>query len=157
MNILFFLKPKSEVAFVYDDCTLRQALEVMQRNKYSAIPMISREGEVTGTLTEGDILWGIKDLKNLNVKSAEKIYIRNFPRKTHFGTVAADATMEDLIKSAMSQNFVPVVDDQKKFIGIITRRSIIEYCYSKLINCENKSQGVKTEAAGTKDGTFDCL
>lgn len=41
-------------------------------------------------------------------------------------------TMEDLIQKAMNQNFVPVVDDQKKFIGIITRKSIIEYCYEKL-------------------------
>ena len=40
--------------------------------------------------------------------------------------------MEDLIRKAMNQNFVPVVDDQKKFIGIITRKSIIEYCYEKL-------------------------
>lgn len=36
----------------------------------------------------------------------------------------------------MSQNFVPVVDDQNKFIGIITRRSIIEYCYDKLNECD---------------------
>lgn len=32
----------------------------------------------------------------------------------------------------MNQNFVPVVDDQKKFIGIVTRKSIMEYCYEKL-------------------------
>ena len=35
-------------------------------------------------------------------------------------------------RKAMNQNFVPVVDDQNKFIGIITRKSIIEYCYEKL-------------------------
>ena len=50
--------------------------------------------------------------------------------------VAADADMEDLVKKAMNQNFVPVVDDQNKFIGIITRRSIIEYCYDKLNDCD---------------------
>ena len=40
--------------------------------------------------------------------------------------------MEDLIQKSMNQNYVPVVDDQKKFIGIVTRKSIIEYCYEKL-------------------------
>ena len=40
--------------------------------------------------------------------------------------------MEDLLQKAMNQNFVPVVDDQKKLIGIITRKSIIEYCYEKI-------------------------
>ena len=43
MNILFFLTPKSEVAFIYDDETLRQALEKMEYHKYSAVPMINRQ------------------------------------------------------------------------------------------------------------------
>ena len=39
----------------------------------------------------------------------------------------------------MNQNFVPVVDDQKKFIGIVTRKSIMEYCYEKLKNFDRKT------------------
>lgn len=136
MNILFFLKPKSEVAYIYDDCTLRQVLETMEYHKYASIPMLNREGEFIGTITEGDLLWGIKDYKNLNIKGAETVFIRDFPRKAEFDVVAADADMEDLVKKAMNQNFVPVVDDQNKFIGIITRKSIIEYCYDKLNDCD---------------------
>jgi len=36
-----------------------------------------------------------------------------------------------LIDKALNQNFVPVVDDQKNFIGIITRKDIIRYFYNK--------------------------
>lgn len=132
MNILFFLKPKIEVAYVYDHCTLRQVLETMEHHKYSSIPMINRYGEYVGTITEGDLLWGIKDYKNLNIKEAENIFIKDFPRKADYAAVDADSDMKDLVKRAMDQNFIPVVDDQGKFIGIITRRSIIEYCYDKL-------------------------
>ena len=60
MNILFFLKPKSEVAFIYDYSTLRQVLETMEFHKYASIPMLNKAGEYVGTMTEGDILWGIK-------------------------------------------------------------------------------------------------
>ena len=35
--------------------------------------------------------------------------------------------MEDLLDKAMQQNFVPVLDDNKSFIGIITRRDIMKY------------------------------
>ena len=136
MNILFFLKPKNEVAYIYNDCMLRQVLETMEYHKYASIPMLNREGEFVGTVTEGDLLWGIKSYKNLDIKSAETIFIRDFPRKANFDVVPADADMEDLVKTAMNQNFVPVVDDQNKFIGIITRRSIIEYCYDKLNDCD---------------------
>ena len=31
MNILFYLKPKSEVVYLYDDFTLRQVLEKMEK------------------------------------------------------------------------------------------------------------------------------
>ena len=44
--------------------------------------------------------------------------------------------MEELINRAMNQNFVPVVDDQDKFIGIITRKDIIQYFYNKLNEAE---------------------
>ena len=40
MNILFFLTPKSEVAYISEEDTLRQALEKMEHHKYSAIPII---------------------------------------------------------------------------------------------------------------------
>ena len=48
--------------------------------------------------------------------------------------------MEDLIDKALNQNFVPVVDDQKNFIGIITRKDIIKYFYQKCENAEERSK-----------------
>ena len=138
MNILFFLKPKSEVAFIYDYCTLRQVLETMEYHKYASIPMLNREGEYVGTITEGDLLWGIKSYQNMDLKRAENIFIQDFPRKEDYEAVSADADMEDLLRKAMNQNFVPVVDDQKKFIGIITRKTIIEYCYERMQEMESE-------------------
>ena len=49
--------------------------------------------------------------------------------------MTAESNMEDLIGRAMEQNFVPVIDDQGHFIGIITRRDIIGYCYDRLKEC----------------------
>lgn len=132
MNILFFLKPKSEVAYVHDYGTLRQVLETMEYHKYASIPMLNKSGEYVGTITEGDLLWGIKRYTNLNLKEAENIFIQDFPRKVDYVAVSINSDMEDLLQKAMNQNFVPVVDDQKKFIGIVTRKSIMEYCYEKL-------------------------
>ena len=132
MNVLFFLKPKGDLAYVYDDCSLRQGLEKLERSGFTAIPMINREGKYIGTITEGDLLWGIKRYTDLNLKEAENIFIKDFPRKADYVPVSVDSDMEDLLRKAMNQNFVPVIDDQKKFIGIITRKSIIEYCYEKL-------------------------
>ena len=57
----FFLKPKSNIAYIYDHYTLRQALEKMKYYGYSAIPMIDAEGKYAGTVSEGDLLWAIME------------------------------------------------------------------------------------------------
>lgn len=137
MNILFFLKPKAEVTFVYDYHTLRQAMEIMEYHKYSSIPMINREGKYVGTITEGDLLWGLKKLNILNLKGAEDIAITKIARRADYRPVSADSNMEDLMEKAMDQNFVPVIDDQENFIGIITRKDIIGYCYEKIKKIAN--------------------
>ena len=132
MNILFFLRPKDEVAYIYDYHTLRQAMEIMEYHKYSSVPIINKDGKFVGTITEGDLLWGLKKQNILNLKDAESIAITKISRRQDYRPVKADSDMEDLVCRAMEQNFVPVVDDSDNFIGIITRKDIISYCYNKI-------------------------
>lgn len=127
MNILFFLTPKSEVAYIFDEESLRQALEKMEYHKYSAVPIISRQGRYVGTLTEGDLLWYIKNQLSLNLQEAQRIPVTAVPRRSDNFPVSADSKMEDLLDKAMMQNFVPVLDDDKSFIGIVTRKDIMKY------------------------------
>ena len=143
MNILFFLTPKSEVAYINEDETLRQALEKMERHKYSSVPIINRFGRYIGTITEGDMLWGIKNQFHLNLKEAEEVPVMAIPRRNDYRPVRADSKMEDMIDRALSQNFIPVVDDQKNFIGIIKRKDIIKYFYDKLGKEERERAAVR--------------
>ena len=113
MNVLFSLTPKSEVAYLYDDYSLRQALEKMEHYRYSAVPVIDRNGCYVGTLTEGDLLWYIKDHKIVDLHMTEEIPLSQVERRWYNEPVN-----------------VPVIDDKKIFIGIIRRKDIIEYCYN---------------------------
>lgn len=134
MNILFFLTPKSDVAYIFEDETLRQTVEKMEHRKFSYIPILNKEGKYTGTISEGDLLWGIKRL-NINItdlKQMEDVSIMAIPRRATYKPVHADADMEDLLDRAINQNYVPVIDDKGSFIGIITRKEIIKYCYKEM-------------------------
>ncbi len=132
MNILFFLKPKSECIYVYDDDSLRQVWETMETHRYASIPMISRKtGAYKGTVTEGDLLWHIKNCHGLNFEDAEKIRIRDIKRYRDNQPVNAGAKMEDLFSKVIQQNFVPVIDSERCFIGIITRKEVIQYLCEK--------------------------
>lgn len=131
MNILFYLVPKSEVMYLYDDYSMRQAVEKMEYHKYSSVPMITRDGRYAGTLTEGDILWEMKRRGITNVYETEEIILKKMQRKRDNQPVNVNCRIEDLVMTSMNQNFVPVIDDNGIFIGIVTRKSIIEYCYNQ--------------------------
>ena len=131
-NILFFLTPKALCSFVYDDYTIRQALEKMESAGYAALPILNRRGEYRGTLTEGDILWALKNMCYMDMRQAEARRIMEISRRKDNVPVRVTTGMHDLVERASNQNFVPVVDDKDAFIGIVTRGSIIKYCYEQL-------------------------
>ncbi len=131
-NILFFLTPKALCAYLYDDYTIRQALEKMEAAGYSAIPILNRRGEYRGTLTEGDLLWAMKNICYMDMRQAEARRIMEITRRKDNVPVRVTTSMQDLVERASNQNFVPVVDDKDAFIGLVTRKAIIKYCQEKL-------------------------
>lgn len=137
MNIAYFLIPKSSVAYLYDDFTFRQGLEKMRHHGYTAIPVISRDGQYVGTVSEGDFLWRIlevnqDDQRAFSMREMEQLHICDIIRSDHhYPSVRITVSMDDLLTSAMNQNFIPVVDDYNCFIGIVTRKDIIRYFADK--------------------------
>ena len=130
MNIAYFLLPKGRVAYLYDDCTFRQGLEKMRHHGYTAIPVVSRTGQYVGTVSEGDFLWRLlsgDSAERRTMKDLEQLQIRDILQPHSYPSVRITVTMDELLESAMNQNFIPVVDDAGSFIGIVTRKDIIRY------------------------------
>ena len=131
-NILFFLTPKAMCSYLYDDHTIRQALEKMEVAGYNTLPILNRRGECRGTLSEGDVLWAMKTMCSMDMRQAEAHRIMEISRRKTYLPVKVTTSMHDLIDRATQQNFVPVVDDKDAFIGLVTRKSIVKYCQQQL-------------------------
>lgn len=131
-NILFFMTPKAMCHHLYDDFTIRQALEKMETVGFAALPILNRRGEYRGSLTEGDLLWGLKNMCNMDMRLAESRRIMEIQRRKDNIPVRVNTSMHELVERAISQNFVPVVDDKDTFIGIVTRSNIVKYCQQQL-------------------------
>ncbi len=137
MNVAFFLTPKSTVAYLYDDFTLRQGLEKLRHHGYTAIPVINRAGKYLGTVSEGDFLWYLldndlqEDIPEIHIRNTEQMYIYDILRREKNPPVHITATVEELLMRSMNQNFIPVIDDADTFIGIVTRKDIIKYFFEQ--------------------------
>ncbi|ANX11924.1 CBS domain-containing protein [Fictibacillus halophilus] len=128
MNIAFYLLPKDEVKYLNPEATMRQALEKLSYHKYTSVPLVSEEGRYIGTLTEGDLLWKLREAFEKGYDEVLKTKLTDVPQRINNISVSINSNMEDLITLSTDQNFIPVTDDDGHFIGIIRRRDIIKYC-----------------------------
>jgi hypothetical protein len=127
MNIMFFLKPKAEVSYLYDYNTIIKGLEKMQAYNFAGIPVIDKEGRYVGTVTQGDFLWKLVELGSVRNAASENVLVKDILKADRNVPLGTNASVDDVLNRAMDQNFVPVVDSRNMFIGIVTRRDILRY------------------------------
>ncbi|HHT21099.1 MAG TPA: CBS domain-containing protein [Tissierellia bacterium] len=126
MSIAFYLTLKSEVVFEHPDATVRQLMERLDHHSLTAIPILDYDGRYIGTITEGDILRRIRQLDgSKGIRDLEKLKVTDLERSKEYQPVRIDANIRDLLYIVEHQNFVPVVDDQGVFSGIIKRSDVI--------------------------------
>ena len=99
----------------------------MRLHGYTAMPVITKDGSYAGTVSEGDFLWHILDNSICDIRSQEEYSISDIIRKGWNPAVKISTCLEDVLLGVMEQNFVAVIDDREKFMGIITRRDIMRY------------------------------
>lgn len=127
MEISSFLLPKDQVAYITSSLSMLEAMNQLEEHHYTAIPIIDDEGKYIGTLTEGDLLWKLKNTANLTFDNMGDVPVSEIQKHVHNESVYIKAQMEDMLTLAADQNFVPVIDASGVFIGIIRRKDIIEY------------------------------
>lgn len=126
-NVFELITPKSSVAFILDNITVRQALEKITYHKYAVVPILNTNGEYVGTLSEGDVLRYIASHDEMDKESCESILIKDIERYRSYEAIRIDASFDEVYEASLSQNFLPIVDDRNIFIGLIRRKEVMVY------------------------------
>ena len=130
-SILKLITPKKATYFLLNTSTIRQALEKFDAHKFSVVPLIDKDGHYAGTLSEGDILRYIKNHAHFSVIEAENVQVKDIDHYRPYACLSIDATIEEVYGLALDQNFVPLIDDQDHYIGIIKRKDVLIYLNQK--------------------------
>ena len=150
-NILSLLKHKAMITYLHEDTTVRQALEKLRRLRFTVVPVINERGEFVKAIAEGDFLWFMLQKGIYDISGLEQYRISDIPRRVSCEPVAVSSTMADLFRLSMNQNFVPVTDDRGVFIGIVTRRDILQVCYLELLDSGKLSPQPEYELAENEE------
>jgi len=147
MNVIGMLKPKYSTTYLHDTDSLRAGLHILRESGYSAVPVVDEDGMYVGTVREGDFLWNVLDLGS---QCLDTLQVKDVIR-TDWNPAATDGEgVSSLVERALSQNFVPMVDDRNCYIGIITRRDVIQNILNKRIDSRYIVLPQEVEAAGAE-------
>ncbi len=132
MNIAFYLTPKGATTYAYSDMTVAQVIEILQRKRHTAIPVLNPDGTFHSVISEGDILWYLSENGRMREDAdIDHTLISQIPHFRDYKPVKISANVDSLYEAACVQSFVPVEDDNGIFIGIIRRRDIVSSFYKE--------------------------
>ena len=130
-NLFEFLTPKGMTQFINEDSSVRQALEKFDAHKFTVVPVINKNGDYINTISEGDLLRYLKRKNVFNLKEVEDESLNQIERYRPYEALSIDCTLLDVLSLSLNQNFIPIVDDRNKFIGIIKRRDVLSFLISE--------------------------
>lgn len=136
VNLAKIMIPKVTTVFLKESQTVRQGWEIMHRSGYTAIPVVDCEGKYIGSVSEGDFLQFVMSQGTTDICVMEQHKVCELVRKDFCPPLQIVANREQVIESALNQNFVPIVDGRDVLCGILTRRGVIQYLADESRNAD---------------------
>lgn len=132
MNIAFFITPKKQIVYAKLTSTLRQALERMKYYNCNELIILNDKGEYAGFINREDIIRKIRNSPNLHFKDFNKVGILDIIKHVINNPLGINCDVEDISFPVTNINFLPVADDNNKFIGVIRKNDILKHknCYA---------------------------
>lgn len=136
-----------EVVVVKEEDRIQTAANLLNEKGFSGLPVVDEDNRVKGIITEGDlirrvsrisgpsyveILGGIFPLESKNdlmdkINKSMGYLVKDMMSKDPI-TIKEDMEIEEAATLMVKEKIkrIPVVDDEKKLIGIISRRDILK-------------------------------
>ena len=117
--------PAENVANVMKEHPLEHALLLLSQAGYSTIPVLDKEDHFVGLLSLNDIVKKMLGIDGIDTSNLEELTVADV-MKTDVAVMRPDAELEDILHLLVDASFLPVVDDNQRFKGIITRKEILK-------------------------------
>ena len=121
-----FIIPASRIAFVEDENPLYHAFLILTKMKYSRIPVLDKNQKVVGLISLAMITDKMLTPDNIVIEPLSDLKVKDV-MQTDFETINfAHTNLETQLHLLVDNPFVPVVNDNNIFQGLLTRREWIK-------------------------------
>lgn len=120
-----FLIVADNVATLSEDNTLEHALLVLTNIGYSRIPVLNKQGQLMGQISLDQVVSQMFDIESLNPEKLESMTVGEVMDRQAC-SIQMPFNIEKILNQLVDFNFIPVVDKQDVFLGIVTRKEILK-------------------------------
>ena len=134
------------VAAITPDKLLKEALKMMHDRRVDSLLVTDDGGTLKGYIDIEDIDYNFKTATSVGDVMHEDVFY-----------VKSDSLVRDTVERILKRGFknIPVVDNDNKLVGIVTRAALVDIVYDALWGDEDKkddSEDTKTDAATADQG-----
>lgn len=124
-KMLDFMIPADNVANVIDQHTLSTGLLILTQSNYTMIPVLSAESKLMGVISMSMIIKAVMTVDAIEMERLNELKVRDVMLCQPV-RVQANCNLAEVLNYLIDQNFVCVVDGDNRFIGIITRKNVMQ-------------------------------
>ena len=124
-KMLDFMIPADNVANVIDQHTLSTGLLILTQSNYTMIPVLSAESKLMGVISMSMIIKAVMTVDAIEMERLDELKVRDVMLSQPV-RVQANCHLADVLNYLIDQNFVCVVDGDNRFLGIITRKNVMQ-------------------------------
>ncbi|EOH98468.1 CBS domain-containing protein [Enterococcus haemoperoxidus ATCC BAA-382] len=120
-----FLIPAENVANVMCLNPLSHALLVLSQVKYSKIPVLDKGDRFVGLISLSDVVDKMFDITSVDFDKLQDFTVADV-MEVNVPIIGEQWELEDVLHLLVDAAFLPVVDDNQRFKGIITRKELLK-------------------------------
>lgn len=124
-KMLDFMIPADNVANVIDQHTLSTGLLILTQSNYTMIPVLSAESKLMGVISMSMIIKAVMTVDAIEMERLDELKVRDVMLSQPV-RVQSNCNLADVLNYLIDQNFVCVVDGDNRFLGIITRKNVMQ-------------------------------
>ena len=124
-KMLDFMIPADNVANVIDQHTLSTGLLILTQSNYTMIPVLSAESKLMGVISMSMIIKAVMTVDAIEMERLDELKVRDVMLSQPV-RVQSNCHLADVLNYLIDQNFVCVVDEDNRFLGIITRKNVLQ-------------------------------
>lgn len=124
-NRKHFMIPGDMVASVSADNSLRHAFLLLTKVRYAKIPVLDNDDHFLGLLSLAMITEPMLGLDDVSLAPLDQLCVKDV-MQTDVVTVADPYDVENILHLLIDNPFLPVVQDDGVFTGIVTRREVMK-------------------------------